>query len=283
VDKTPVTAIVVDYHAGAALVECVQSLLPQVAEVIVVDNGSQPATQAVLAQAGIDQAVTIICNRTNRGFAAACNQGIVAATTPYLLFFNPDAVMPADGVAHLLALLTSSPTIGMVGPKLIDAAGTEQWGGRRHFPSLTQAWRRFWRRDPPWPGGAHPHQPLPVPAISGAAMLVRRRAVAEVGLWDEGYFLHGEDLDWCWRFQRAGWEVWFEPRVVVRHAKGGCSRQRPLWVEWHKMRGIWRFMRRSTLTGRWVVLAPVVWLALLLWWLSQAVRLTRRSSGFAAR
>lgn len=283
-DSPPVSAIIVDYCAGQALVASVRSLIGQVAEVIVVDNASVPASETLLAAAGLAEQVTVIRNRSNRGFAAACNQGLVVARSPYLLFFNPDAEMPPGGVERLLALLTAHPSIGMVGPKLVDADGKEQWGGRRDFPSLSQALARVQGRDPAWPGGLHPTVPIEVPAVSGAAMLVRREAVAAVGVWDEGYFLHGEDLDWCRRFHAAGWTIWFEPHVVVQHAKGGCSHQRRLWVEWQKSKGLWRFLRQHRFPGStgWL-LAPLIWGGLLLRWGKESLRRASRHGNRGAQ
>jgi GT2 family glycosyltransferase len=89
-----------------------------------------------------------------------------------------------------------------------------------------------------------PDRPIEVEAISGACMLVRREAVADVGGWDENYFLHCEDLDWCMRFRQKGWKIVFVPSARVTHAQGACSRKRPVFVEWHKHRGMMRFYRK---------------------------------------
>lgn len=86
-----------------------------------------------------------------------------------------------------------------------------------------------------------PTRPTNVEAISGACMLVKREALDSVGGWDEGYFLHCEDLDLCMRFRHEGWKVCFVPQAKIFHAWGACSRSRPLFVEWHKHRGMIRF------------------------------------------
>ena len=72
-------------------------------------------------------------------------------------------------------------------------------------------------------------------------MLVKRQAVEDVGLWDEGYFLHCEDLDWCMRFRQKGWKILFVPEARITHALGACSRSRRVFVEWHKHKGMVRF------------------------------------------
>lgn len=89
------------------------------------------------------------------------------------------------------------------------------------------------------PGG-----PIDVEAISGACTMVRREAAAAVGPWDEGFFVHCEDLDWCMRFRAAGWRIRFVPDAPAVHHRGMCSRSRPLFVEWHKHKGMVRFYRK---------------------------------------
>jgi GT2 family glycosyltransferase len=89
-----------------------------------------------------------------------------------------------------------------------------------------------------------PKSPIPVDAISGSFMLVRREALEAVGPLDEAYFLHCEDLDWFVRFRRAGWAIYLVPDAEVVHHKGTCSRGRPIRVEWHKHRGMTRFFRK---------------------------------------
>ena len=89
-----------------------------------------------------------------------------------------------------------------------------------------------------------PKSPIEVEAISGACMLVRRDAMQEIGLLDEEYFMHCEDLDWCIRFRRGEWKILFVPGARMLHYKGVCSRARPIFVEWHKHRGMMRFYRK---------------------------------------
>jgi GT2 family glycosyltransferase len=93
-------------------------------------------------------------------------------------------------------------------------------------------------------------------------MLVRRTAIDQVGLFDEGYFMHCEDLDWCMRFRLAGWRVVFVPDAVVTHEKGVSSRSRPVFVEWHKHRGMARYYRKFFASRYPLILMPFVMLAI---------------------
>jgi GT2 family glycosyltransferase len=252
-----VSLIIVNYNAWECIVACVSSVLDQVHEVIVVDNASSDDSLAQLAAAfSGDQRLMIVRNRENLGFAAGCNIGIDHSSGSCLLFLNPDCVLEPDSVRHLLRVLNDRQDVGMVGGLLVNPDGTEQAGGRRAIPT---PWRSFVRAfglsrfADRWPRlffDFHLHkQPLPthpieVEAISGACMLVNRAAMQSVGHWDEGYFLHCEDLDFSMTLRGRGWKIMFVPDARIIHDKGGCSRSRPLFVEWHKHRGMMRFYRK---------------------------------------
>lgn len=257
VSSSDCEAIIVNYKAGPLLADCVSSALPQVSEVLIVDNASGDSSIENCARQFADEPrLSIIRNDTNIGFAAACNIGFSQARGDFVLFLNPDCRLDTGAVSELLEVLESDPTIGMVGGLLVNQDGSEQGGGRRAVPT---PWRslvrvlglnRFSSRWPTLFFDYHLHkQPLPlhpveVEAISGACMLVKREAVEDVGLWDEGYFLHCEDLDWCMRFRQKGWKIMFVPDAKVVHHKGTCSKSRPIFVEWHKHKGMMRFYRK---------------------------------------
>lgn len=270
--------VVVNYNAGPFLAEAVDALIGSagVARVIVVDNASSDGSLDTLPRAAAGDRLMVIRNDANLGFAAAVNIGLARMSAPFVLLFNPDGRPLGDAVAHLIAVLEQHPEAGMSGPLLLDPDGSEQPGGRRAIPTprrtLVQAFglQRLARRFPAaFPDfGLHdrplPPGPEPVEAISGACMMTRRDAIAAVGPMDDGYFLHCEDLDWCVRFQRAGFRILFVPTARVVHQKGVSSRGRPVAVEWHKHRGMLRFYRKffrheqSTVTTLLVTVA--VWL-----------------------
>ena len=249
--------VIVNYNAGSLLAECVGSALSQVDEVLVVDNASRDASMNDCERLHpTDPRLTLIRNNTNLGFAAACNIGYLQAKGDYILFLNPDCFLEPMAVANLLTALQADNSVGMVGGLLMNLDGSEQGGGRRAIPT---PWRSFVRAfglnrfEQRWPKlffDFHLHQqplppgPIEVEAISGACMLVKRHAVEAVGLWDDGYFLHCEDLDWCMRFRLAGWKILFVPSAHIRHALGVSSRSRPIFVEWHKHKGMMRFYRK---------------------------------------
>ena len=247
-----ISTIIVNYNAGYLLRNCVNSLLNSQLEVeiIVVDNASEDNSLDLLL--GLPN-VKVIKNMQNRGFAKACNQGIAIAHSDNLLFLNPDCSFEAGTLSEILTKLRADDKAGMAGGLLVNTDGTEQGGGRRMVPT---PWRTFVRLfglarfSDRWPRlftDFHLHrQKLPdrtveVEAISGACMLVKREAIQEVGEWDEAYFLHCEDLDWCMRFRKKGWNILFVPTAVVTHELGACSKGRPIFVEWNKHKGMMRF------------------------------------------
>jgi GT2 family glycosyltransferase len=253
----PVSVVIVNYNAGTLLLECVRAALAQAAQVIVIDNDSSDSSMSLLArQFPAEERLVTHCTGKNLGFAAGCNLGIGLATQTYLLFLNPDCILGSGSLRRLAEVLASDSSIGMVGGLLTNPDGSEQGGGRRMVPT---PWRSFTRAfgltrlGNRWPRlffDFHLHeQPLPdspieVEAISGAQMLVSRATIDDVGPWDEAYFLHCEDLDWCMRFRQRGWKILFVPDAPVTHHLGQCSQHRPIFVAWHKHRGMLRFYRK---------------------------------------
>ena len=253
----PVTVVIVNHNVGPVLVDCLASALEQASEVVLVDNASFPDRfEPLIARFKSHPHLHVIRSAENRGFAAGCNLGAELSTQPLVMFLNPDCVIGPGALAGLCAALQSHPQAGMAGGLLTYADGIEQGGGRRAVPT---PWRSFVRAfglsrlSRQWPtlfDDFHLHrQPLPpepitVEAISGACMLVKRDAIDDFGLMDEGYFLHCEDLDLCMRARAHGWQILFVPDAPIVHLKGGCSQERPVFVEWHKHRGMVRFYRK---------------------------------------
>jgi GT2 family glycosyltransferase len=252
-----VSVVVVNHNAGELLVECVRSALAQAEQVVVVDNDSSDSSWDLLeGQFAEEVRLVLLCARKNMGFSAGSNLGLSLTTQAHVLFLNPDCLLGAGSVQRMRVVLESDTQIGMVGGLLMNPDGTEQGGARRAVPT---PWRSFVRAfglhhlSGLWPKiflDFHLHkQPLPdrpieVEAISGALMLVSRQAIMDVGIWDEGYFLHCEDLDLCMRFRQRGWKIVFVPDAPVVHHRGVSSRPKPIFVEWHKHKGMMRFYRK---------------------------------------
>ena len=283
-----VSAVIVNYNAGETLGDLVRALITQcsVARVVVVDNASSDGSLRHLESEVQDARLRLVKNTDNRGFAAACNQGAALAESAYILFINPDCRISAQALVSLQAGMEARPDTAMSGPLILNTDGSEQRGCRRYLPDPRRALMRVLGLGKPdaqgnvagfdLTGTPLPSGPVPVEAISGACMLVKREAFTRVGGWDEGYFLHCEDLDLCMRLGMQGLGVLFVPDAVVSHLQGVSSRGRNVFVLWHKHRGMWRYFAKfqraaspfwltalvwSGIWSRFLMLLPGAWLA----------------------
>lgn len=274
-----VSVVVVNFNAGALLERAVRSVFASTlpVEVIVVDNASHDGSVSRLEDAFPGEGLRVVRHAENLGFARGVNAGLRVARSPFVALVNPDGAVRPDALERAVAALEAEPGAGLAGGLLLNPDGTEQAGCRRAVPTPGRAFvrafglgrvfpsdggaplRDFVQQNEPLPAG-----PVPVEAVSGAFMVARAEALPKVGLMDEGYFLHCEDLDWCVRFRDAGYEVLFVPGAVMTHDKGACGRDRPVRVLWHMHRGMLRFYgkffrHRYPLPLLWLV-AVGVWL-----------------------
>lgn len=255
-----VSVIIVNYNAGDMLCRTVQPLLDSksIAEILVVDNASKDnSMEAIEHLAVLPMRLKCIHSEKNIGFAKACNLGVsFTSESDYLLFLNPDCLMEYNTLETLLACMKNFPQAAMAGPLLLNPDGSEQAGDRRTVPT---PWRSFIYAFGLSNLGSRypklfsdfllhkellPDAPIEVEAISGSCMLVRQTAISDVGALDEGYFMHCEDLDWCMRFRQRGWKIMFVPEASAVHYQGTCSSAQPIFVEWHKHKGMVRFYRK---------------------------------------
>ncbi len=240
-----IAAIVVTHQSAGTIEECLTRLRTAagVTEIRVVDNASGDDTLAVVQRhAAADPRLRFIANPDNPGFADACNQGAADSQAPWLAFVNPDCLVEADSLDRLRA---HAESVGeaLVGADLVDEAGVRDGAARRHAPRFAGMLRA--------PSSARLGVAIDegqivqrVDAVSGALMLLRRALFQRIGGFDAGYRLHAEDLDLCRRARDAGAVVAVANDVRVVHVRGVSSRARPVFVEWHKHRGLWRYFRK---------------------------------------
>ena len=219
-----VSAVVVTYNAMPWLESCLQSLAG--VECVVVDHGSSDGSVEAARALG-----ATVVEQENLGLAAGWNRGLRETDSRYVLILNADAWLVGDALERLVAFADAHPLAAVVGPRLRNPGGTLQ-RSVRGFPTL---WRLateyfFLRKLAPhsqalnafYAGGFDHESVTEAEFVMGAAMLVRRKAVAEVGPLDESFFLFSEEVDWCYRFEQAGWKVFFTPEAEVVHV-GGAS------------------------------------------------------------
>ncbi|MFC1466088.1 MAG: glycosyltransferase family 2 protein [Candidatus Brachytrichaceae bacterium NZ_4S206] len=231
--KVDVSVILVSWNTRDLVVECLKSIPEALGDIYgdvwVVDNASTDATVETLRKDF--PAVHLVINQRNVGFSAANNQAIVASSGRYVLLLNSDTVAAPVSIAHLVRFADEQPRAGVVGPMLLNPDGSFQ-SSFCDFPSFTNELlsatgigRRLINPDYPGYDFAHAQTARRVGYVAGACMLVRREAIEQVGLMDESYFMYSEEVDWCYRMWKAGWEVWFTPEAKVIHHGGQSTRQ----------------------------------------------------------
>ncbi|MFV0429711.1 MAG: glycosyltransferase family 2 protein [Arachnia sp.] len=220
-----VVIVIITYNSAA----CIATLLDSIAantpgldrHVVVVDNGSTDGTLGVLA--GRDDIQVI--QETNRGYAAGFNRGVAQAppARSYLLL-NPDLVVVSN-LGPLLAALTGRA--GIAAPRVVDSGG-ELVASLRRDPTILRAigLNRTGIAAVSEYVAAGPVYDAPAVAdwALGAALAISSECLADVGAWDESYFLYSEETDFCLRARDRGWSTVYEPRSLVRHDEGGSGR-----------------------------------------------------------
>ncbi len=245
----------VSHQSASTLDECLARVRAAagVGAIRVVDNRSDDGTLEIAQRhASADPRLRFIANPDNPGFAVACNQGArdAVAAMPacrWLAFVNPDAMVEADTLSRLREL--ASPLgDALLGVDLVDEAGMRDPAARRRdldFGAMLAGVLGVGRTGRAMTVAPDDSRSLqPVAAISGALMFITRELFERLGGFDPGYRLHAEDLDLCRRASAAGAAIAVANRVRVLHVRGVSSRSRPLFVEWHKHRGLWRYFRK---------------------------------------
>jgi N-acetylglucosaminyl-diphospho-decaprenol L-rhamnosyltransferase len=259
--------VIVSYRCERLLRDCLASLREhpprREMSVHVVDNDSGDGTAEMVEREFGE--VRLTRAGANLGFSAANNVAISAGQAPYVLILNPDTEVTEGALERLLELIDERAEIGICGPKLVLEDGSFDHAAKRSFPTPLGALAHFagvGRR----PGAGRrlaqyrapelrADEAGPVDAVNGAFMLIRRAALDQVGLFDEGYWMYMEDLDLCYRFAEAGWITWYEPSATVVHVKAGTSgpaRNPRLNRAFHY--GMYRFYRKHYARSR----SPIV-------------------------
>jgi GT2 family glycosyltransferase len=216
--------VVVSYNNWAVLRRCLDAVRPVAralaATLIVVDHASPDGSAAKVAAEFPD---VRLLRRPNNGFAAGVNAGVAATPASRVLLLNPDCILDgATALVRCLATLDEDPRIAAISCRVVDEDAKPNLP-YRSFPTLRTylaerlGARKEWER----PAG---HEPFDVDNITGAFFLLKREAWADVGPFDEGFFLYFEETDWCWRAKAAGWRIVHEPRAVVLHLGGQSTK-----------------------------------------------------------
>lgn len=259
------SVVIVSYNTRNLLAACLASFHAD--EIIVVDNASTDASADMVREKFPH--VRVIQNADNAGFARANNQAIRISHGEYILLLNSDTVVQPSALNRLIEFMDTHSQAGIVGLQLLNPDGTLQPSGR-NFPTLVSAlvelipmperWRGRFR------GGAHRDdaQSAQVDEVSGAALCVRRSVFDQIGLLDEDFFFLGEDIDLCWRCQKAGWHVVYLPDARIVHYWGGSRVKRDAWrMSLLAQRGYYRLFKKHR-TGFETAILKIILLGLTL-------------------
>lgn len=270
--------VIVNYKTAGMVIDCLRSLDAERAggvdlDVALVDNASPDDSAATLREAidrhGWGGWVRLIESGRNGGFGAGNNVGLRAirdtlAPGEWVLFLNPDTVVPAGALRAICGAAEGRPRVGVVGACLVDEAGGAQLAGHPPMTPMRELGRasglgliRRWQGLDP-----SPVPPARVGWVTGAAICVRAEVLREVGEFDEGFFLYFEEVDLCRRAAAAGWEVWLAENPPIVHREGAATglnatrtRRAPYWFASRRR----YFLKHHGVAG--LVVADVAWAA----------------------
>ena len=240
--------VIVNWNTLPLLRSCLESVLQEneslSMETLVVDNASTDGSADMVSHDF--PWVRLIRNSENVGFARANNQAILDSTGRYVFLLNSDTQVKEGAIRTLVQFMDKHPETGAVGPKIIHPQGRLRVLSCGYQPTLRTVFYHYFFLSRLFPnrrafrglnliGGRDDACALPVEWLSGAALMVRRQTVEQVGLLDERWFMYAEDMEWCDRIGKAGWTIFHVPDATVAHQFGASGhadeRVSTMWVE----------------------------------------------------
>lgn len=234
--KMDLSIIIVNWNTKDFLLDCLESLFrhppSREFEVIIIDNASTDGS-VLLVQQKFPQ-VKLILNQSNKGFATANNQGLKIMKGNFALLLNPDTIVIEESIDKMIKFMETNERIGILGCKIKNPDGSLQASAFPHptmFNELISGLRSnlhylgkfisyLSNRSTSWGD-----RPTPVGWVSGACLMIRKKTIEEIGYMDEKIFLFGEDLDWCLRARKGGWEVFYLPQPFILHFGGQSTKK----------------------------------------------------------
>lgn len=234
-ENIDLSIIIVSWNVSKMLDGCLNSIETSLdglkAEIFVVDNASQDGSSQIVADK--HPCVHLIANADNLGFGRANNQALRLSNGKYALLMNPDTLVYRDAIHEMIAFLEAHSQVALIGPEQYNQSGRLNLSGITH--SRPREMLEYWVEWLLSLGLSRMPviftQPRQVSRVNGACWVVRREAILEIGLFDEGLFLYGEEQDVCSRLKNAGWETWLLRGVQIIHFRHQSIRQRDLFQD----------------------------------------------------
>ena len=291
-----ISVVIVNYNVKYYVGQCIDSVRRALqgidSEIIVVDNHSRDGSVDYLSKI---EGVRIIESGHNLGFSKANNIAIRQSTAEYVLMLNPDTIVAEDAIRMIIDFADSHPQAGGIGVRMHNDWGTTARESRRGLPSpMTSFYKiiglskrlpqhrkygRYYMGWLPW------DSPSRIEVVSGACFLVRRKALDEVGLMDEDYFMYGEDIDLSYRLLKGGWENWFVPADII-HYKGESTQKTSFNYVHVFYNAMLIFMRKHYSHLSWLIIWPLqiaVYFIALLALMATLFDRMKKSLGFGGR
>ncbi len=291
-----ISVVIVNYNVKYYVGQCIDSVRRALqgidSEIIVVDNHSRDGSVDYLSKI---EGVRIIESGHNLGFSKANNIAIRQSTAEYVLMLNPDTIVAEDAIRMMIDFADSHPQAGGIGVRMHNDWGTTARESRRGLPSpMTSFYKiiglskrlpqhrkygRYYMGWLPW------DSPSRIEVVSGACFLVRRKALDEVGLMDEDYFMYGEDIDLSYRLLKGGWENWFVPADII-HYKGESTQKTSFNYVHVFYNAMLIFMRKHYSHLSWLIIWPLqiaVYFIALLALMATLFDRMKKSLGFGGR
>lgn len=229
--------IIINYNVKFFLEQCLCSVRRAAgalqSEIIVIDNNSDDNSLAYLQP--LFPEILFSANRENLGFSKACNQGLKSAKGDYVLFLNPDTIVPEDCFKKCIEFFESHPDAGALGIRMMDGSGRFLKESKRSFPSPSAALYKLFGLSVLFPrskvfskyhlGNLDPNQSHEIDVLAGAFMMIKKEVLNKTGGFDETFFMYGEDVDLSYRIQKAGYKNYYFAGSCIIHFKGESTRK----------------------------------------------------------
>jgi N-acetylglucosaminyl-diphospho-decaprenol L-rhamnosyltransferase len=243
--------IIVSWNTAWFLENCLASILanPPTSpwETWVVDNASTDESPRMVREKFPQ--VHLVENRENVGFARANNQAIQRCMGKYILLLNPDTLVTTGALQALVDFLDQHPEAGAAGARILNPDGSLQISSHPRPTISRELWRLF-HLDSLAPYAMYPvtkwqiNQPQEVDVLGGACLLLRKEVLGQVGFLDEDYFIYSEEVDLCYRIQRAGWSIYWVPQAQIVHFGGQSTQQVPTEMFLHLYHSNIKYFRK---------------------------------------
>lgn len=254
-----VSIIIVNYNTCKLTLDALYSIYNSITnysyEIIMIDNSSTDESVNRIKEEYPE--VKLIENKENVGFAKANNQGIKIAKGRYIFLLNSDTTIKQNTIEILTKFMDDNSLIGASGCKVLLPDGTLDKACKRGFPTPSASFFYFLGLDKLFPDKSkynqynlshmNPDKDYHIDSLVGACMFVRRKAIDEVGILDEDFFMYGEDIDWCYRLKEADWGIYYYPYTSITHYKGGSSEKKSVKIIYEFHRAMYLFYKKHYL------------------------------------